>query len=184
MNGHDARRQLRDLLAEKAVEHGDFLLSSGARSRYYLDARLVTLSSRGAALVGQVLFELLRGHVQAPAGPSVAADPIVTAIAVVSGERGEPIDALIVRKEAKQHGRRRRIEGPWRDGLVVAVLDDTLTSGASLLDAVHAVSEAGGIIQGVYALIDREEGGGRRAIQDAGYPFHAVFTAREIVSPA
>lgn len=177
-----ARDRLLSLLRDRAVLRGDFILSSGQRSDRYLDARLVTLAADGSPLVGEVFLDMLRGSgAQAVAGPTVAADPIVAAIAVVSGLQGTPIDGLIVRKERKEHGTGRRIEGPWRDGLRVAIVDDTLTTGGSLLDAVGAVVEAGGRITGVYALIDRQEGG-REAVEAAGYPFQAVFTVLDLFS--
>ncbi|HEX6507818.1 MAG TPA: orotate phosphoribosyltransferase, partial [Chloroflexota bacterium] len=97
-----------------------------------------------------------------------------------SGSSGGALDGLIVRKERKEHGAGRRIEGPWRDGMRVAVVDDTLTTGASSLEAARAVEEAGGSVAAVYALIDREQGA-RAAIEAEGYPFHSVFTARELL---
>ncbi|MBV9282192.1 MAG: orotate phosphoribosyltransferase [Chloroflexi bacterium] len=181
MLGTNARDRLRELLRRRAVMHGEFVLSSGQRSSYYLDARLVTLSADGAALVGETFLEALEGvAVDAVAGLTVGADPIVCAIAAVAGMQGRAIDGLIVRKERKGHGAGRRIEGPWRDGMRVAVVDDTFTTGASGLDAATAVREAGGRVEAVYALIDREEGA-REAIEAAGYRFEAVFRAAELV---
>jgi orotate phosphoribosyltransferase len=161
---------------------GDFVLSSGKRSAYYLDARLVTLSAQGSALVGDVLFERIRGtEAEAVAGLTLGADPVVTAVALVSAHRERPLDGLIVRKEAKGHGAGRRIEGPWRDGLNVAIVEDTMTTGASSLEAARVIGEAGGKIVGVYGLIDREEGA-REAVEAAGYAFHAVFTSDELTA--
>lgn len=173
--------QLRLLLRRHAVLRGDFVLSSGQRSPYYLDARLVTLSSAGAWLVGRAFEECLAGHdVDAVAGLAIGADPIVAAIAAYAGSVGRALDGLIVRKERKEHGAGRLIEGPWRAGLRVAIVDDTLTTGASSLQAAGVVSEAGGSVEGVYALIDREQGA-RAAIEAAGYAFTALFTARELL---
>lgn len=173
--------RLRDILRRKAVLHGDFVLSSGARSSYYLDARLVTLSAEGSVLVGEVFCGLLReAGADAAAGLTLGADPIVTAIAVTSSSRDHPIDGLIVRKERKAHGTGHRIEGPFRPGSRVAVVDDTLTTGASALSAAEAVAEAGGDVVGVFALIDREQGA-RHAIETAGYPFTAVYRAQELI---
>lgn len=174
--------QLKLLLRREAVLRGDFILSSGQRSEWYLDARLVTLSSTGAWLVGRAFAECLHGHeVDAVAGLAIGADPIVAAIAAYSGSIDRRLDGLIVRKERKEHGTGRRIEGPWRDGLRVAVVDDTLTTGSSSLEAARAVEEAGGSVEGVYALIDREQGA-RAAVEGAGYPFVALFTARELLA--
>jgi orotate phosphoribosyltransferase len=170
------------ILRERAVLHGDFVLSSGQHSKVYLDARLVTLSARGSGLVGRVLLDALQGYeVDAVAGLAIGADPIVTAVAVLAGQDGRTIDALIVRKERKEHGAGRQIEGPWRDGMRVAVLEDTVTTGAALLQAAQAVQAAGGIVVGAWALIDREQGG-RENLTAAGHQFHAVFTAAELLA--
>jgi orotate phosphoribosyltransferase len=163
------------------VLRGDFVLASGRRSSYYLDARRVTLSAAGSRLVGQVFLAALGDvEIEAVAGLTLGADPIVAAIATISGTVGNPVDGLIVRKAAKEHGTGRRIEGPWRDGMRVAVVDDTLTTGASSLQAAEAVTEAGGTVVAVYALIDREQGA-RGAIEAAGYPFEAIYRADEVL---
>lgn len=176
-----ARSALLRLLRSHALLRGDFVLASGQRSSYYLDARLVTLSSEGSRLVGEAFFETLQGaDVHAVAGLTLGADPIVTAIAVVSGPRGTPIDGLIVRKEQKSHGTGKRIEGPWREGLRVAIVEDTMTTGASALEAAAAVVEAGGEICGVYGLVDRRQGA-RDAVEAAGYAFHALLTIEEVL---
>lgn len=177
-----SRGQLRELLRRRAVLHGDFVLSSGRRSSYYLDARRVTLSAAGSVLVGTVFLATLPASgIEAVAGLTLGADPIVCAISVLAGLGGRDIAGIIVRKEPKGHGTGRRLEGPWRDGMRAAVVDDTLTTGASSLEAARAVEEAGGEVVGVYALIDREQGA-RAAIEGAGYPFTAVFCASELVA--
>lgn len=179
--GDDARARLLSLLHNQAVLRGDFVLSSGVRSPYYLDARLVTLSARGASLVAEVFLDSLPlSMIDAVAGLTVGADPIVVAIATLSGVSETAIDALIVRKQPKGHGAGRRIEGPWHEGIRVAIVDDTLTTGASSLEAAHAVEEAGGEVRGVFALIDRGEGA-RDAVEGAGYRFSAIFTADEVL---
>ena len=125
MNGAEARARLLSLLRERALLRGDFVLSSGRHSSYYLDARIVTLSAEGSGLVGTVFLDALAGAgVQAAAGLTMGADPIVSAIAVVAGLHGDAIDGLIIRKEPKSHGVGRQIEGPRREGLRVAVVDD------------------------------------------------------------
>jgi orotate phosphoribosyltransferase len=173
--------QLGSLLCRKAILHGDFLLASGRHSEYYVDARVVTLSSAGAWLVGQAFLERLHGQqIDGVAGLAIGADPIVAAIATCAGSQGLHLDGFIVRKERKEHGAGRRIEGPWREGLRVAIVDDTLTTGASSLEAARAVEDAGASIEGVYALIDREQGA-RAAIEHAGYSFHALFTAQQLL---
>ncbi|MGI8827048.1 MAG: orotate phosphoribosyltransferase [Chloroflexota bacterium] len=173
------RARLLALLREHAVLRGEFVLSSGTRSTVYLDARRVTLSARGSPLVGALLLDAI-GDVDAVAGPTLAADPIVTSVAVRAGLAGRQVDGLIVRKEAKVHGAGRRIEGPWRDGMTVAIVDDTSTTGASSLDAARAVAEAGGHVAGIWQLIDREQGA-REAVEREGYTFWAAFTAGEVL---
>jgi orotate phosphoribosyltransferase len=178
----DVRARLLTILRERALLRGEFVLSSGARSSYYLDARLVTLSSAGSPLVGKVFLDALPpSGIDGVAGLTVGADPIVTAIALTAGLAGRNLDAFIVRKQRKEHGAGRLIEGPWKEGVRVAVVDDTLTTGASSLEAAQAVEEAGGHVAGIYALIDREQGA-RSAIERAGYPFTALFTASEVQS--
>jgi orotate phosphoribosyltransferase len=175
-------QRLKMLLRRRAVLRGDFVLTSGQHSEFYLDARIVTLSSEGAWLVGQAFTDCLHGHeVDAVAGLAIGADPIVAAIATFAGSIGRSLDGLIVRKERKEHGAGRRIEGPWRDGLRVAIVDDTLTTGGSTLEAARAVQEAGGTVEGVYALIDRAQGA-RGAIESAGYSFTSLFTADELLT--
>ncbi len=175
------REELRRLLADVAVLRGDFVLSSGKRSSYYVDARLVSLSARGSLLIGQVFLGMLQEDLpDAVGGLTLGADPIVSAITTVSALGSRPIDGLIVRKEAKTHGGRRRIEGPWKQGMAVAIVEDTVTTGASALEAASAVRDEGGAATGVYGLIDRQEGG-REAIEAAGYPVFTAFTISELL---
>jgi orotate phosphoribosyltransferase len=175
------RQALLQLLRSHALLRGDFVLASGARSSHYLDARLVTLSAQGSRLVGEAFVDAMRAvNPKAVAGLTLGADPIVTAIALVSGQQGAPIDGLIVRKEQKGHGTGKRIEGPWREGLKVAIVEDTMTTGSSALEAAAAVVEAGGEICGVFGLVDRRQGA-QEAIERAGYPFHALFTIEDVL---
>lgn len=177
----DLRERLLAIIRERAVLHGDFILTSGQRSSFYLDARRVTLSAAGSPLVGEIFLEMIEPHdVQIVAGMTVAADPIVTSIAVVAGQRGLGIDAVIVRKEAKQHGVGGRMAGPWRQGARVAVVDDTGTTGGSVLEAARAVEEAGGTVAGVWTLIDRNQGA-REAVEAAGYSYGFAYSVSEIL---
>lgn len=176
------RTELLEFLRRDAVLRGDFVLSSGARSSYYLDARRVTLSARAAPLVGLVFLQHIQGiEADAVAGLTLGADPIVSAVAVVSGQRRHPLDGLIVRKGAKEHGTGRRIEGPWRNGARVIVVEDTMTTGASALEAARAVEEEGGSVAAVWGMIDRNQGA-RKAIEDAGYSFGAIYGVGELVT--
>jgi orotate phosphoribosyltransferase len=176
-----ARSRLLEILRRRAVLRGDFLLSSGQHSTYYIDARQVTLSSEGSYLVAELFLRYWTSdQLDAVAGLAVGADPIVAAIATVAGLTGRSIDGVIVRKDAKAHGTGGRLVGPWSEGMRVAVVDDTFTTGASALVTARAIEEAGGHVVGVYALIDREQGA-REAIEANGYSFTAIFRAKELL---
>ncbi len=180
----DGRRaRLLAVLREKAVTFGDFTLASGRRSRYYLDARLVSLDPEGAYLVARCIMDLLvREGIEAAAvgGLTLGADPIAGAVAAVSHVEGRPIAGFIVRKEAKEHGRGRRVEGHLPKGAVV-VVDDVVTTAGSTLQAIRAVEEAGGRVAAVVCVVDREEGGAGAL---AGYSFYPLFTAAELMPDA
>ena len=185
MTSQDTRAELLALLAEKSFKLGEFKLSSGGASDYYVDCRTTTLDSRGARLVGEVFFDEItrRGwQIAAIGGLTLGADPIAVAVAIVSGERGTPIHAFLVRKAEKQHGTRQRIEGFSRSGARVVIVDDVCTTGASTVQAIEAAREAGFQVMGVMCLLEREEAGGRANIERAAghAPFLALFTAREL----
>lgn len=178
----DPRGALLQILRRDAVLHGDFVLSSGQRSSYYLDARRVTLSAAAAPLVGLLFLREIQGlEVDAIAGLTLGADPIVAAVATVSGQLDHPVDGLIVRKAAKEHGAGRRIEGPWREGMRVVVVEDTMTTGASALEAAQAIQEAGGRVEAVFGLIDRRQGA-RVAVEAAGFTFGAIYSVDELLA--
>lgn len=176
----DERERLRAMIQREAVRHGDFVLSSGRRANFYIDCRLVTLSAEGSYLVGKCMLSLLDGeNVDAVAGMTLGADPIVTAIALVSYLDARPIPGLIVRKEAKEHGLSRQVEGPLREGMRVAVVEDTSTTGGSVLRAVTAVEDAGGVVERVLSIIDRGEGA-RDNIEARGYRFDYLFSLADL----
>jgi len=172
------RERLRHLLEERAILKGEFTLSSGLKSRYYFDGRRVTLWPEGAYLVGQVIYELLEGSgVHAVGGPTLGADPIVAAVAMVSHLRGRPLPAFIVRREVKGHGTQQPIEGCLPPpGSPVALVDDVVTTGGNFLRAIEVVEAAGCSVARVIALVDRRQGGGEE-LRRRGYDFTAVFTA-------
>jgi orotate phosphoribosyltransferase len=181
MPDHD---RLLTLLAERSARRGHFTLASGRQSTLYIDARLTTMSPDGLALVGPLGLAALRAsnwHVAAIGGLTLGADPVSYAIAYASALAGTPLRAFTVRKEAKGHGTGRLIEGPFRDGDRVAVIEDVITTGGSALRAVEAVRAAGGTVAGVLALVDREEGG-REALEGAGLAVIALSRAAEIVA--
>ena len=181
MPDHD---RLLTLLAERSARRGHFTLASGRQSTLYIDARLTTMSPDGLALIGPLGVSALDAagwNLEAVGGITLGADPVSYAIAYASMLAGTPIRAFTVRKEAKAHGTGRLIEGPFREGDRVAVIEDVITTGGSALRAAQAVRDAGGTVVGVLALVDREEGG-RQALEGAGLPVVALTRASEIVA--
>ncbi len=175
--GPSAQRLLNLSLARGALKYGEFTLSSGKTGSYYFDGRLLSLDPEGAMLIGQALLPLIRqAGAQAVGGPTLAADPIVTAVALASQEEGDGIPAFIVRKETKEHGMGQLIEGPLVGGSRVAIVDDTCTTGGSLLHAITAAEGLGCSVVKVIALLDRREGGGDE-LRRRGYDFTALMAA-------
>jgi orotate phosphoribosyltransferase len=169
------------LLATKSFRLGEFKLSSGGTSDYYLDCRTTTLDARGAQLTGQVFLEEIRARgwdAQAIGGLTLGADPIVVAVAVTSGT----VHGFLVRKVEKHHGTGQRIEGFREKGARVVIVDDVCTTGASTVQAIEAAREFGFEIVGAMCLVDRQESGGRANVEKAATPapFVAVFTANEV----
>jgi orotate phosphoribosyltransferase len=183
MSGRD---RLRDLLLERSVKRGDFVLASGARSSFYVDCRTTTTHAEGQALVGQLCWELIRDSGLKPdavGGLTMGADPIAYAVAYTSWLAGEPVHAFSVRKQPKDHGTGKRIEGCFQAGDAVMVVEDVITSGGSALQACEAVRTEGGEVLGVVALLDRE-GGGREAIEEAGYRVLSLYRISELLGPS
>ena len=174
------RDRLLDLLCEFAYKEGDFVLSSGQQSSYYINCKPVTLHPEGALATGKLLLSMLSADVDAVAGLTLGADPIVTAVSVVSALGDRPIPALIVRKEAKGHGTMAYIEGPTlSEGATVVVLEDVVTTGKSAMQAVERLRGAGYKVDRVLSLIDREQGGAE-FYRSVGLDFEAVFTIKEL----
>jgi orotate phosphoribosyltransferase len=174
------REQLLDLFVRLAYKEGDFLLSSGQRSNYYINGKLVTLTAEGALAVGRLIFSMLPKDTQAVAGLTLGADPVVTAVSLISACENKPIPALIVRKEAKGHGTQAYIEGPLLpQGAKAIVLEDVVTTGKSAMLAVERLRAAGYECDRVIALVDREQGGAA-FYQSQGLDFQALFSIREL----
>ena len=172
----DARAQLIDFIAAEAVFHGDFVLTSGKRASYYVDLRKVSLDHRVAPLIGQVMLDLIADvpDVRAVGGMTMGADPIATAILHQGAARGLAYDAFVVRKEPKDHGRGKQVEGPDLAGQRVIVLEDTSTTGGSPLAAIDALLKVGAEIAAVAVVVDRDTGA-RERIEAAGYPYYAAI---------
>jgi orotate phosphoribosyltransferase len=182
MSGQD-KRALIALLATRSARRGSFTLASGRQSSLYIDARLTTMSPDGLSLIGPLGLRALREAawtIDAVGGLTLGADPIAYAISYASAHTASPVRAFTVRKETKAHGTGKLIEGPFRDGDRVAVVEDVITTGSSALRAVEAVRAAGGEVVGVLALVDREEGG-REALEDKGLRVMSLVTASNIL---
>jgi orotate phosphoribosyltransferase len=174
------RQKLLDLFCRLAYQEGDFVLSSGQRSSYYINGKQVTLHPQGALAMARLLLPMLPEDTQAVAGLTLGADPIVSAVSVVSVYENRLIPALIIRKEAKGHGTMAYIEGPsLHQGAKVVVLEDVVTTGQSALKAVERLQAAGYTVDRVISLIDRLQGGGA-LYESAGLQFEALFTIQDL----
>lgn len=182
----NAKDELLKILLAKSIKTGHFILASGKESDLYCDCRVTTLDARGANLIGEVGWELVR-EVILPAHPgacaiggmTMGADPISLAIGMYSAEAEKPLGIFTVRKEAKDHGRGKRIEGNFEPGQQVIVVDDVITTGGSTIKAIDAIEAEGGKVVAALVLVDREEGG-REAIEARGVPVYPLFTRKSI----
>ena len=188
-NIDDLRAELLGILRRKSVLHGDFTLSSGAKSKYYVDCRLTTLDARGAWLIGQLMHALIRKEeknrklrIDAVGGLTLGADPVALSTGMVSSWAGdtEPFRIFCVRKAPKGHGQTKLIEGNFKAGDRVVVVDDVVTSGNSTITAINAVLKEGGQVAFAAVLVDRQEGG-REKIESTGYPLLSLFQREELL---
>jgi len=175
------RMRLRDLLVERAIQYGHFVLASGRTSGYYVDKTQITLMGEGLYCLARVILDQIEGmDVQAVGGMTIGADPIAGAVSALGICHGQHLDAFIVRKERKERGTRQRVEGPVPQGARVVVLEDVITTGGSALEAIRAVEEeADATVVQVIAMVDRLQGG-REAIVEAGHEFTALFTVEDL----
>ena len=178
------RGLLLKLLAERAYRHGNFTLASGRISHHYVNCKPVSLSGLGLALLGPQLLDLVEADASAVGGLTLGADPLVSAVAMRAAQEGRPLDALIVRKQAKGHG-----TGAWLEGLLpqagsrVTVLEDVVTTGGSALLAARQLAEAGFQVDRVVAIVDRQEGGAE-SIRKAGLELFSLFWLEEVAAKA
>ncbi|MGI5816853.1 MAG: orotate phosphoribosyltransferase [Armatimonadota bacterium] len=175
------RMRLRELLVERAIQHGHFVLASGQTSSYYVDKTQITLMGEGLYCLARVILDQIEGmDVQAVGGMTIGADPIAGAVSALGICHGQHLNAFIVRKERKERGTRQRVEGPLTQGARVIVLEDVITTGGSALEAIRAVEEeVDATVVQVLAMVDRLQGG-REAIVEAGYDFTALFTVQDL----
>jgi orotate phosphoribosyltransferase len=174
------RDALRDQITGKAVVHGEVTLSSGRTADYYVDLRRITLDADAAPLVGPIMLELTADlDFSAVGGLTLGADPVAAAMLHAAAARGRRLDAFVVRKEGKAHGLQRRIEGPPVAGRRVLAVDDTSTTGGSVLTAVDALREAGAEVVAVAVIVDRDTGA-RERVEAAGLPYLFAYDAADL----
>ena len=172
--------RLRELLQTEALEVRDVVLSSGKRSNYYIDCKRVTLSPEGAYLTAKIMLEMIRPEISGVGGLTLGADPIVSSIAILSHIQGRNLPALIVRKEPKKHGTMSFVEGPLLEkDAKVAVVEDVVTTGASILKAIKRVEAAGYRPMQVLTILDRLEGGSE-ALKAEGFDLESIFTRADL----
>ncbi len=179
------KQALIELVRQKGLKFGDFTLASGKKAKFYLDCRRVTLDSYGANLVGDGILDLIGDPLpDAVGGMAIGADPIGAAIITLAHLRGKHLSGFIVRKEAKEHGTGRAVEGPVEPGMSAIIVEDVVTTGGSSLKAIEHVEAFGMKVLGVIAIIDRLEGG-RAAFESAGYSLSTLLTIKDFgIEPA
>jgi len=185
MNSNIAKDKLLKLIKKKALFYQSVELTSGKKSNYYIDGKQITLLPEGAYLIAKVVFDLIKDdNIEAIGGPTIGADPILGAIICLGHSNKLPIQAFIVRKEPKKHGMQRYIEGPpLKKGARVAIIDDVVTTGESVLRAARAAADVGCEVVRVIALVDRLEGAGER-LKQFGFMLTPIFTRDDLgVSP-
>jgi orotate phosphoribosyltransferase len=174
----DAKSKLREEILKKAVVHGKVILSSGKEANYYIDLRRITLDSIAAPLVGEVMLELTKDlDYDAVGGLTLGADPVATAMMHVAAQKGRRLDSFVVRKSEKAHGLQRRIEGPDVKGKRVLAVEDTSTTGGSVLTAVEALKQGGATVVGVAVIVER---GAKSKVEDAGIAYRAAFSLQDL----
>src|SRR5438874_8857677 len=185
-----AKEELRGLLQQKSVCHGQFTLASGAKSDFYVDARVTTFDPRGACLIGEVGWASLKQtaaklnkKVNAIGGLTLGADPIALSIGIAAHRENSStrLQVFTVRKAVKDHGQQKRIEGNFASGDSVVIVDDVITTGGSTIQAIDAIEQAGGHVAFVLVLLDREEGG-RENIEQRGHKVISIFTRADLAS--
>jgi orotate phosphoribosyltransferase len=177
----DAKKErLRNLILEKAVKRGEFILTSGQKSNYYINGKLLSLDSEGLALMAEFFLREIEGeNIEAVGGMSIGADPIVGAVLTLAAQHGLRLDGFLIRKEPKGHGTRSQVEGPVKENTRVAIIEDVTTTGGSSLKAIEAIKPLNCRIVKIITLVDRQQG----AIENfkkAGYTYKPIFTREEL----
>lgn len=178
MSATDAKEKLKDQIKNKAVVHGKVILSSGKEANYYVDLRRVTLDSEAAPLVGEVMLELTKDFdYEAVGGLTLGADPVATAMMHSAAKNGRKLNSFVVRKSEKAHGLQRRIEGPDIKGKKVLAVEDTSTTGGSVLTAVEALKAEGAIVVAVAVIVER---GAKVAVETVGLPYLSAYSLADL----
>ncbi|MEY4380160.1 MAG: hypothetical protein RLZZ378_563 [Actinomycetota bacterium] len=178
MSHSESWNKLKIQITNKAVVHGKVILSSGKEANYYVDLRRVTLDSEAAPLVGEVMLELTKDFdFEAVGGLTLGADPVATAMMHIAANRGQKLNSFVVRKSEKAHGLQRRIEGPDVKGKKVLAVEDTSTTGGSVLTAVEALRAEGAIVVAVAVIVER---GAKAAVESAGLPYLAAYSLSDL----
>jgi len=183
-NTQDLKKRLWRIIKDHAYHEGTITLSSGKTSHYYIDARAITLHPEGACLVGRIIFEMVRkDSVRAIGGPTLGADPMAAAVAIASFEQGQPLNAFLIRKTPKAHGRMLQVEGPEiPEGADVVLLDDVATTGGSLIDSIAILKKMGVSAKRAIVIVDREEGAAENlAVHNCH--LSSIFRASDFFSP-
>ena len=177
------RTRLQEILSTQSILYGDFVLVSGLRSTYYIDGKMTSFDGEGAYLIGQLMLDEINGfqtHIDAVGGPTMGADPLVTGIGIAAFLRKQPMRIFVVRQKLKDHGTQKLIEGNFKKGDHVVIVEDVITTGGSIFNTITAVEEAGGAVEGVIVVVDRLQGGGQ-TIKEKGYRFKALFTINDLL---
>ena len=173
------RQKLQDLIREHALKFGEFTLASGKKASYYLDCRQVTLQANALPLIGQGMYELIKDDLpELVGGMVIGADPITAAVLTTAGGQGISLRGIMVRKEPKGHGTKKYVEGPYREGERVVIVEDVVTTGGSSLQAIEHCESVGLKVERVLAIVDRLEGG-REAFAAKGYELTSLFTVED-----
>jgi len=177
------RQRLKEILQTNSITHGNFTLASGLKSSYYIDGKMTTFDAEGAYLVGLMMIDEIKKldlKIDSVGGPTMGADPIVTGVGIASHLQSEPLRIFAVRKETKEHGAQKMIEGNFKEGDKVVIVEDVITTGGSIFQAIKAVEDSKGTVEAVIVIVDRMQGG-KENMEEKGYKFRSLFEINELL---
>jgi orotate phosphoribosyltransferase len=176
----NAKARLLELIQQRSLIHRNVTLASGQSSTFYIDGKMILMASESAPLIGEVLYEMTKDlHLDAIGGPEIGAIPMATAAVIRYHQAGRKMEGFSVRKEVKAHGTQKQIEGKFETGYRVAIVEDVMTTGGSVVQAIEAVQKAGGKIEAVICIVDRQQGA-RERIESLGLRFEPMFTLKDL----